>query len=126
MGLAWIGVRLAWDRPMCTLPCPIVGRLLSQPLRFPPLAPQVSMVSPVAQAQLTLPVSLPRPTAREELVWLALCCRWGWGQGGAPFLPRFAVTAAFRCGPTRCKGHLAGAVGDTLSEAGTGVSCLQV
>ncbi|GFR46297.1 hypothetical protein Agub_g7853, partial [Astrephomene gubernaculifera] len=36
---------------------------------------KVSMVSPVAQAQITFPVRLPRPSAREELVWLSLVCR---------------------------------------------------
>ncbi|KAG2437776.1 hypothetical protein HYH02_011151 [Chlamydomonas schloesseri] len=36
---------------------------------------KVSMVSPVAQAQITFPVSLSRPVAREELVWLSLVCR---------------------------------------------------
>ncbi|PNW71277.1 hypothetical protein CHLRE_16g647500v5 [Chlamydomonas reinhardtii] len=36
---------------------------------------KVAMVSPVAQAQITFPVSLSRPVAREELVWLSLVCR---------------------------------------------------
>ncbi|KAG2499479.1 hypothetical protein HYH03_002426 [Edaphochlamys debaryana] len=36
---------------------------------------KVSMVSPVAQSQITFPVILNRPTAREELVWLSLTCR---------------------------------------------------
>ncbi|EFJ46689.1 hypothetical protein VOLCADRAFT_105434 [Volvox carteri f. nagariensis] len=35
----------------------------------------VAMVSPVAQSQITFPVSLSRPRAREEVVWLALACR---------------------------------------------------
>lgn len=33
------------------------------------------MVSPVAHAQITFPVRLSRPRAREEVVWLALACR---------------------------------------------------
>ncbi|GIL48315.1 hypothetical protein Vafri_4598 [Volvox africanus] len=36
---------------------------------------KVSMVSPVAQSQITFPVSLSRPQAREDLVWLGLVCR---------------------------------------------------
>ncbi|GLC40306.1 hypothetical protein PLESTM_001046900 [Pleodorina starrii] len=36
---------------------------------------KVSMVSPVAQSQITFPVSLSRPVVREELMWLSLACR---------------------------------------------------
>lgn len=33
------------------------------------------MVSPVTQSQITFPVGLARPTAREDLWWLAAACR---------------------------------------------------
>ncbi|GIL74679.1 hypothetical protein Vretimale_2315 [Volvox reticuliferus] len=36
---------------------------------------KVSMVSPVTQSQITFPVALSRPQAREDLVWLGLVCR---------------------------------------------------
>lgn len=49
------------------------------PVSFPdaPMVEDVSvaMVSPITQAQVTLPVVLPRATARQELVWLGLICR---------------------------------------------------
>lgn len=41
----------------------------------PPTHLQVAMVSPITQAQVTFPVRLARPSAREELMWLSTLCR---------------------------------------------------
>jgi len=36
---------------------------------------QVDMVSPLTQCQITLPVHLDRPVAREQLWWLNSACK---------------------------------------------------
>lgn len=35
----------------------------------------VPMVSPITQAQITFPIEISRESARQEAMWISICCR---------------------------------------------------